>query len=127
MSEKTFKLHKLVRDGIVPDTEAQGGKAKYRELDGEEKIKALFTKIGEELNEFDASRDPSELSQAYGVFVALAKECGLNITDLVTMESKRQAEVGGFEQGIFIETITVPAESQWVKYYESNPDRYPEV
>lgn len=127
MVSKTFKLNKLVRDGIVSSTEAQGGKVVYRVLKKDDKVKALIKKISEELDEFDESKDSTELGQVYGVLLALAKEFELNEKDLKKIEEKRKFEVGGFDKGIFIETITLPAQNKWAKYYSKDPVRYPEV
>ena len=127
MANRTFQLNKLVRDGILESTEAIGGVVYYETVQGVKKADLLIDKLFEEIQEFDQSRDVKELAQILGIFGALATELGFSKKDLVTVEEEKQRELGGYVNGIFVKTITLPETSEWVAYYASEPDRFPEI
>jgi hypothetical protein len=39
----------------------------------------------------------------------------------------KNAKNGAFKKGHFIENLSLPADNEWVKYYASDPERFPEV
>lgn len=124
---RTFRLEKLVRDGIVPSTEAQGGIVDYEVVEGERKVGLLLDKLIEEVREFREGNSPNELAQMLGIIGALATEMGLSEDELRQIEAQRQAEVGGYADGHLVHTVTLPDDNEWTKYYAADLVRYPEI
>lgn len=127
MAKRTFILNKLVRDGIVANTEEIGGSAVYKKLKGDHKIQALIDKIKEEIEEFRQNGDNEELAQTLSVFDALTKELGLTKEELNQLEKVKKHKLGGFDGGIFVEKVSVPSDHWLSEYYGSQPERFPEI
>lgn len=124
---RTFRLDKLVRDGIVKSTEDQGGIVDYVVVTGQHKTDLLLAKLKEETAEFDVSRQPAELAQILGVILAIADELGFTQEELLAIEQVKQQKMGGYDAGHFVRTITLPEDNHWAKYYAADPDRFPEI
>lgn len=130
MTEKTisFTLNKIVRDKLPDMMRDIGQEPEVSELKGEDLVRALIAKVGEELSELDPT-DPSyqkELSEVKQAIVDLIEISGgddvieeLRLTDL----EKR----GGFARGQFVSTLHLTAEDPWVEYYRRTPERYKEL
>ena len=129
MKTRTFKLNKLVRDKIVEGAEEQGGSAEHRKLEGEELNRALFNKLSEELVElmYGPETDLEKLADIREVIEAIAVNLGHSLTELHAAQYDKRRKVGGFTTGVFVETVTLPEDNQWVEYYTSNPVRFPEL
>ena len=125
---RTFKLNKLVRDKIVQSTEAQGGTVKYHTLNGDALTKALLAKLVEEANELRTSNlSVGELADLKELVEALADHLGTKQTDLSRRQAAKKKQNGAFKKGHFIDTITLPADNKWAKYYAADPKRFPEI
>jgi len=128
MKTRTFRLNKLVRDKIVESTEAQGGTVKYRTLKGDELTKALLTKLVEEANELKTSDlSVGELADLKELVEALAAHLGIDNEDLSMQQAEKAQRNGAFKKGHFIDTLTLPADNKWAKYYAAGPNRFPEI
>ena len=128
---RTFKLNKLVRDNIVEGHEADGGVVDYVLLEGEELYKALLDKLTEEVAEMKSAETEIELAKEIADFryllQAIADFKNVQEKDIVNAGRKRTKTAGGFMKGHYINTVTLPADNKWAKYYASQPDRFPEV
>ena len=128
MKTRTFKLNKLVRDNIVSINLGFGGTIKYHTLTGKKLTKALLTKLIEEANELKASDlSVGELADLQELVDALADHLGVNKKDLAIRQAEKRQANGPFKKGHFIDTLTLPADNRWVKYYAADPKRFPEV
>jgi predicted house-cleaning noncanonical NTP pyrophosphatase (MazG superfamily) len=125
-----FKLNKLVRDKIVEDQIAAGGKPTYRLLTDEEHKQALVTKIIEETKELSKASEAAiadEIADVLQVVHDLIDKHGLSNSDIITaMEIKRDKK-GSFKKGVFVESLELEENNPWVAYYRSEPDRFPEI
>jgi predicted house-cleaning noncanonical NTP pyrophosphatase (MazG superfamily) len=101
-------------------------------LEGPEKIHALADKIIEEAVEFcaegkDHKKRARELAQMYGIIRAIASEMGMTIAEIEAIEDVKRDELGAYDEGYFVKTVTLPEENEWAEYYRSQPDRFPIV
>ena len=117
---RIFQLSKLVRDGIVPSMEAAGQKPDFRVLTEQERVSELYRKIIEEALEGDVA-DLLELAEAIG------EAAGKSFDEIRADQLAKREKVGGFTQGIFVNTVTLEDGDKWIDYYAAEPDRFPEV
>ncbi len=130
----TFRLNKLVRDKLPSIYESLGQKPTLRFLANDEHKTALIDKIIEEAKELQASittttRDDTigeiaDVQQALDDLKALE---GITDKEVKHKQAEKSAKSGGFADGVFIETLALPHDDTWVKYYRQNPERYEEI
>lgn len=126
---RTFRLDKLVRNGIVEGHEQEGGSCVSRQLDGRALDGAMRAKVREEVAELISAEERTldEYGDAVQALFSLAMLDGLERSEILAQVEARAAEMGDFSDGIFVETVTVPGTSWLADYYRSNHDRFPEV
>ena len=128
MKTRTFKLNKLVRDKIVQSTEAQGGEVNYKKISGKELTDALVAKFIEETEELQASKlSADELADLSEIIEQIAKNLKITDEELAAAQAEKRAQTGGFTKGHFVDTVTLPADNKWAKYYAADPKRFPEA
>ncbi len=102
--------NKLVRDKIPQCIENDGKNPDTRILDKEEYREALREKIGEEARELQNAKTPEdirdELADLLELIDATARAEGLDIEDIKAHKVAKLQERGGFEKGIFLESVT---------------------
>lgn len=128
---RTFQLNKLVRDGIVEDIITGGGSVKWEKLEPGEFRRMLIMKLREELDELERAstrKDTiSELGDILEAVEQLAANEGISMKEVKQAQTNKRDRLGGFAGAYFVHTVTLPEESEWVKYYASQPDLYPEI
>ena len=87
---------KLVRDGIPQLIRVSGPEPVVRIADAVEYQLLLRAKLVEEVEEFLASDDPSELVDVLEVVFALAAHVGIDAGQLERDRQRKRAERGGF-------------------------------
>ena len=128
MKTRTFKLNKLVRDKIVENNIGYGGKVKYKTLSGNDLTKALIDKLIEEAKELKKSDlSAEELADIKEILIALREHLKIQAGVLEDARRKKAAETGRFKKGHYVESLTLPADNKWAKYYASDPKRFPEI
>lgn len=119
---RTFRLKKLVCDGIVEAHLLEGGSVDYDTYEGDKLIGALIDKVPEELGELRAAntlkKQREELQDILDIVSAALNHLGI---------APEAHDPKTFEDGHYINTVTLPADSEWAEYYASHPDRFPEV
>ena len=126
----TFRFDKLVRDRIVELQQTDGYESKYRKLNRDEHIAELIKKLSEEVSELEgASPDKlaAELADVQQVLDDLAALLGVAKEEISAAQEKRLRKAGGFSEGLYVETLTMSDDAEWLEYYRENADRYPEV
>ncbi len=143
----TFRFDKLIRDKILNRMLEEGSTPKYRRLVGVELITALRNKLVEESRELNTDNpdelvdeladlqevvdtftrlEPDQETADYqGLIEAKLKEIELSRASLRTVQEDRRLKHGGFDGGIYLETIEIAADNSWVEHFQANPDRYP--
>ena len=116
---RTFRLNKLVRDGIVPDMQEKGQQPEYRTLSKDELVAALKEKLLEESAEVD-------LPDLLEVIESLANTEGKTFDDIRREQIAKRDKIGGFSVGTYVSSVTVSDDDKWADYYAAEPDRYPE-
>lgn len=126
-----FKLNKLIRDKLPDEYERLGQVACYRRLSVDEHKIALIDKIAEEARELRASNSDidikSEIADIQQVINDLVELCNINPADIEICMKQKYLKKGGFKNAIFIETIKLNNDDEWIEYYRSNPETFPEV
>jgi len=126
-----FILNKLVRDNLPTMMKAANQIPVYRVLEGHELQKALLTKIKEEANEaIDAIDDDeaftSELADMQDIIDSLLMKRNIERATLITMQQSISNKKGSFNEGYFLEKVSVDEASEWTQYYRNEPDRFGE-
>ncbi|MEX0749028.1 MAG: nucleoside triphosphate pyrophosphohydrolase [Candidatus Saccharimonadales bacterium] len=129
---RTFYFGKVIRDKILDAMQDEGCEVKYRVLEGAERQAKLTEKLNEESQEISAASDQDdfleELADVQLVIDALVE--GLRSDDrakFVELHEAKLRKKGGFVQSIWIEQVSVPNDSPWIEYFETKPDKYPEI
>ncbi len=125
--EVTFGLNKLVRDKLPEIMREMGQEPEVVTLEGWELQRALIDKVREELAELDPDapsyqKELADLLQAVQDLIAASG-------DEAKVEELRQADIknrGGFLAGQYIASLRLAAGDEWIAYYRSEPDKYPE-
>jgi len=127
-----FRFNKLVRDKLPSIYIELNQKIVFQKLKGKELLQGLKDKLIEEAAEVPlegGTREQiiSELSDVQQVVDDMKSE--LAITDNEIDEAKKQklAKKGGFSDGIFVESIELDDNDEWVEYYRKEPLKYPEI
>jgi predicted house-cleaning noncanonical NTP pyrophosphatase (MazG superfamily) len=127
---RTFRLEKLVRDGIVASHEAVGGSCVSRQIADQELANATQHKVLEEVGELfrpDQGRTPSEYADVIEAVLKDAEVAGISPDEVMRAMQAKKDRMGGFSTNTFVETATVPETSWLAEYYASQPDRFPEI
>ena len=125
-----FRFDKLVRDKLPRYYEQLGQKAIYRVLSKLEHAKELKQKIIEEIEEIpvegstkdvtteiaDAPQGINDLMDLYDI-----TEERMNVVRLEKLEKK-----GGFKNAIFVESLELQKNDEWIAYYRAEPTKYEE-
>lgn len=126
-----FELNKLVRDKLPDDYERLDQVAKYRYLTPDEHKVELVNKIIEEAKEIKINGHidsvKSEIADIQQVLDDLIKIHSINPDEISEIQQKKFDNKGGFENGIYVESIRLSNDDEWVNYYRENPDIFPEV
>lgn len=128
----TFKFNKLVRDKFRPIYDRLDQTIQTRELSDSELKAAIRNKIIEEAAELpidsasteDIAGELADIQQALDDLVAT---CGVSSERIASKKAAKFAEKGGFREGLFVETITLHDDDEWVQYYRNEPEKYPEI
>ena len=102
--------NKLVRDNIPEIIKADNAKPNFRILEQTEFVKELFNKLKEEVAECEQAQSDQaalmkEIGDIYQVLEAIIKNCGLDQAEILKLKAYRQANRGGFDKKLFLESV----------------------
>lgn len=128
----TFRYDKLVRDNIPAFHREAGHSIVSLTLRGKELATALIAKLHEETDEINGALTDDELLEEIADVQQIIDDLcivhGFSREQLAHVIHKKSAKKGGFLQGAYIETVTIPDEDdEWVRYCRKSPDKYPEI
>lgn len=128
----TFQFNKLIRDKILQLHIDVGHTMTYHNLKGEALKEKLRDKLHEEADEIPVRADADnevieEIADVQQILDDLKREYGITDEQLSKVQKAKFDKKGGFADGIFIETVTLPERDEWVKYYRKSPEKYPEI
>jgi predicted house-cleaning noncanonical NTP pyrophosphatase (MazG superfamily) len=131
MNMKRFKIEKLVRDRIPQILESYGVEVFQRILDNNEYIECLKNKLIEEAHEVLAAAKPEdmkeELADVFEVLIALGAVFDISLAEIEEARVRKKMERGGFNQRIYTSCAEIDAANPRIKFYLSQPDRFPEI
>lgn len=128
MSKRTFRLDKLVRDGVFESMQSLGQEVNSRNLTAAELIKAADDKLAEETFEFiEGENGIDGLADVLEAVRNAGEVRGHSFDELLAAQTNKRQRVGGFSAGIYVETLTVNDGDPWGDYYAARPDRFPEI
>ena len=128
----TFQFNKLIRDKILQLHIDVGHTMTYHNLKGEALKEKLRDKLHEEADEIPIrSRADDEvieeIADVQQILDDLKREYSITSEQVSKVQKAKFDKKGGFADGIFIETVTLPERDEWVKYYRKSPEKYPEL
>ena len=101
-----MKVHnKLVRDKIPEIIEKDGKTCVTHILSDDEYIKALETKLNEEVAEYQADKNLEEMADVLEVLQSICVARGYSLDELEAMRKKKSDERGGFKDKIYLEYV----------------------
>lgn len=98
--------NKLVRDRIPEYIQSKGSMAVARTLPEEQRLPELLKKVSEEateLREAPPEKLGEELADLLEILQAVAAHARVPWEEVLTKQSAKRAERGGFEKGVFLE------------------------
>lgn len=103
-----------------------------RQLTGRELRIALKEKLVEEAQEIpiaDGSREDiiAELADVEQLMDDMKNEMAITDAEVSAAKVRKLDKKGGFSEGIFVETIELDDDDEWVEYYRNEPLKYPEI
>jgi predicted house-cleaning noncanonical NTP pyrophosphatase (MazG superfamily) len=126
----TFRCDKLGRDKTLEGFKKEGVTPQYKMLTGKELYEALLLKLVEEADEVRDARSRQELIEELAdvleVIDALCKTQGISMEEIAPVKEAKLKERGGFEAGLYIETVHVDDDNPKVEHFRLSPDKYPE-
>jgi len=126
-----FSCKKLGRDKGLEGFKSQNIKPTYKFLSGNELREALKHKLIEESHEVTKTRDRQEiideLADVWEVISGLCKAYEIPIKEVEQIKEKKYSERGGFEKGLYIETLEMDEANPRVEHFRKSPDKYPEI
>jgi predicted house-cleaning noncanonical NTP pyrophosphatase (MazG superfamily) len=129
---RTFVSKKLWRDKMIDIVEQRdGSKIHWRTLNDQEFDKEIRIKLFEEAEEVMVAHSRNELvnelADLYEAIDSLIAVNNISKEEIITEQTKRRNERGGFAERRFVEMSQHPAGSQGEKYCLADPKKYPEI
>ena len=124
---RRFKLHKLVRDKIIDHVRKEAKSVVYRRLNNKEYVRELREKLKEEVAELQDSKPgkiQEELADIQEVINHLLSALEINKKKFSVTLKNKDKKSGGFKKKIFIETVDLEENDEWIPYYEKS---FPEI
>jgi predicted house-cleaning noncanonical NTP pyrophosphatase (MazG superfamily) len=124
-----FHLNKLVRDKLLESYLELNQKPNYRTLERPEHIEQLIDKVAEEIREIKGAptdKLASEIADVQEALDSLKRLVGVTDEDVQEAQRRKRAKAGSFDKGVFIHTLDLENDDEWVNYYRREPERFPE-
>ncbi len=126
-----FKFNKIIRDKL-PGIISQGGiDVIYKNITGEDLVHRLKDKLTEELLEVKEANSKEqiveELADIIEVIRGLSKAMSIDSEEIEKTRKAKYEKRGGFEDGIFVDKVSMPEDSPMLFFYLDQPDKYPEI
>lgn len=127
-----FIFNKLIRDKFQKIYEELGQRITTRSLTAQELKDELRKKIIEEATELPTPENKNneiidEIADVQQVLDDLKSIYGISSEEVSISMEKKYEKKGGFQEGLYVETIELNDEDKWVEYYRKDPYKYPEV
>ena len=129
---KYFQFKKLVRDKIVDNMKEEKQEPKgVRILKDKEYLKELKMKLIEEVKEFEVVTNEEEmveeLADVQEIIEYIRKVLKIKDIDFEKYQKKKVQKSGRFEKRIYLESVGIKEDNEWLDYFIKNPDKYPPI
>ena|SRR3990167_9142824 len=126
-----FVCNKLGRDNGLESFKSQNIKPVYKFLSGNELREALKNKLIEEAQEVRDAHDDTEmvaeLADILEVIIGLCKSYEIDFKEVEKVKAEKCNDRGGFEKGLYIETLEMDETNPRVQHFRKSPNKYPEI
>lgn len=127
-----FSFAKLIRDNILEEHQKAGHKIIYTLLTGNDLKEALRVKLHEEADEIPVREKVDneiieEIADVQQILDDLKALYGISDEQAQNVQQAKYDKKGGFQRGVYIDTVEVDEDDEWVLYYRNNPEKYPEI
>lgn len=127
-----FTFKKLIRDNILELHQQAGHKIDHRFLSGKELKEALRLKLHEEADEIpirDVADDEiiEEIADVQQIIDDLKAQYGIEDAQLDAVQKAKYDKKGGFQRGVYVDTVEADETDEWVSYYREHPLKYHEI
>ncbi|MBI3889193.1 hypothetical protein HY312_01265 [Candidatus Saccharibacteria bacterium] len=68
-----------------------------------------------------------EIADVQQVLDDLKSQYGITDLQVGEVQAAKFDKKGGFSDGVFVESVTLPESDEWVQYYRNAPEKYPEM
>lgn len=127
----TFICNKLGRDKGLETFKKDGITPHYRLLTGKKLQEALICKLLEECNEVQEADNVqemiAELADVLAVINGLCKAYSISLQEVTDVQNKKYQERGGFEKGLYIESLAMDENNPKIQHFRKSPHKYPEI
>jgi len=126
-----FVCNKLSRDKTVESMNHEGIVTHYKLLNNTELQDALKAKLIEEAHEVQEAVERndiiSEIADVLELIDGLYKAYEISPQEVAAAQKAAHQRRGGYEKGIFMQTIEMDVSNPRVAHFRKSPTRYPEV
>lgn len=131
IKNRCFKVDKLIRDKVPNYLRNRNVQTNERVMDHDEYLDRLRNKLFEEVKEVIDAKNKEELTEELGdvleVMLAYAKESDIPFEAIDKARIRKKNEYGGFEAKIYNASVELNSDDDYVNYFLSNPEKYPEI
>lgn len=128
---KKFKCNKLVRDEIPRIFKECSIECSPITLDNESYVIELKRKVVEEAKEVLDAKTTEELIEEIGdlqeVIQSLINALNLDNEKIKQVREEKKRAKGGFSDRLYIDTFSIPLESEHIQHFLEKADKYPQV
>lgn len=126
-----FLCNKLGRDKGLEGFKSQGITPQYKLLSGDELCEALKAKLVEETQEvcdaYGRQEMIAELADVLEVINGLCKAYDIASQDVERARIEKYNDRGGFEKGLYVESLEMDEANPRVGHFRKSPEKYPEI
>lgn len=108
----------------------RGGETNSRVLSDEEYVDELKKKLLEEVKELFRAKPQKlveEIADVQEIVDNMLEALKTSKEEIKEKQDSKNNERGSFRKRIYIDTIEIPEDDEWLDYYLANPDKYPEI
>ncbi len=128
---KKILFKKVIRDKLYQKFLEENVKVDKINLDNASKKQKLKEKLIEEVQEVIEATTKQELTEELAdlleVIYTIAQKSGISKQELASAQKEKREQKGGFQECIYIESITISEHHTKLNYFLSRPKKYPQL
>lgn len=131
MATIKFACKKIGRDKGLEGFKAEGVTPHYQILTGDALCQALQHKLIEEAHEVQDTSNrqevTAELADVLEVVDGLCSAYNISMQDVLKEKERKCQDRGGFQKGLYIDSLEMDESNPKVAHFRKSPDKYPEI